>query len=368
MRNNRELLRSIRYEVIPTATIEAKVVESVPKDVTVTVTASPNKGLAPTLDLAERLAGHGYRVVPHLSARLVVDDVHLKEIVARLVHAGVDDVFVPGRRRRPARRPLPQRPRRARRADRARTARSGTSASPATPRATPRSTTTSSCRPCGTSVPTPPTSSATCASTRKVIDAWARRVRRRGVTLPIQLGLAGPVERTKLLAMAGKIGVGESTRFLAQALAVVRAAGGRLLAGAPAREAPRRERRRAARLHVQPGRRDRAVAAAACSTHEQRQLPLQARVADRHDLQRQAQRGGGRRSPAPATTASPAAPATPRGGSGRSSRPAATGTGPGPARRRPCGGTTAPGSRSARRCPARPRTTPVMRATPAKTS
>ncbi len=45
-----------------------------------------------------------------------------------------------------------------------------------------------------------------------------RRVRRRGVDLPIQLGLAGPVERTKLLSMAGKIGVAESARFLGKHL------------------------------------------------------------------------------------------------------------------------------------------------------
>ena len=36
---------------------------------TVTVTASPVKGLEPTVDLAERLAARGYRVVPHLAAR-----------------------------------------------------------------------------------------------------------------------------------------------------------------------------------------------------------------------------------------------------------------------------------------------------------
>jgi methylenetetrahydrofolate reductase (NADPH) len=46
------------------------------------------------------------------------------------------------------------------------------------------------------------------------IATWVKRVRRRGVDLPIQLGLAGPVERTKLLTMATKVGVGESTRFL----------------------------------------------------------------------------------------------------------------------------------------------------------
>jgi methylenetetrahydrofolate reductase (NADPH) len=48
------------------------------------------------------------------------------------------------------------------------------------------------------------------------ISSWLGRLRRRGVTLPVLLGIPGPVERTKLLAMATKIGVGESTRFLAK--------------------------------------------------------------------------------------------------------------------------------------------------------
>ena len=34
--------------------------------------------------------------------------------------------------------------------------------------------------------------------------------------MPLLLGIPGPVDRTKLLAMATKIGVGESTRFLAK--------------------------------------------------------------------------------------------------------------------------------------------------------
>ena len=46
------------------------------------------------------------------------------------------------------------------------------------------------------------------------IAGWVKRVRRRGVALPIQVGIAGPVEATKLLTMATKVGVGESTRFL----------------------------------------------------------------------------------------------------------------------------------------------------------
>jgi methylenetetrahydrofolate reductase (NADPH) len=46
------------------------------------------------------------------------------------------------------------------------------------------------------------------------IKSWVRRMRDRGITMPLLLGVPGPVERAKLLAMATKIGVGESTRFL----------------------------------------------------------------------------------------------------------------------------------------------------------
>ena len=63
---------------------------------TVTVTASPVKGLEPTIALVERLAARGYQVVPHLAARSVTSEAHLTEIVERLRACGVDDVFVPG--------------------------------------------------------------------------------------------------------------------------------------------------------------------------------------------------------------------------------------------------------------------------------
>jgi methylenetetrahydrofolate reductase (NADPH) len=48
-----------------------------------------------------------------------------------------------------------------------------------------------------------------------VLRKWIRRVRARGVTLPLYVGLAGPVERAKLLRMAARAGVAESARFLA---------------------------------------------------------------------------------------------------------------------------------------------------------
>lgn len=213
MRNNHALLSHVRYEVIPTATILDKVVASVPLDVTVTVTASPTKGLGPTLDLAERLAKLGYRVVPHLSARLIVDDVHLKETVDRLVLAGIDDVFVPaGDADPPAGRFHSALDVLAELTELGRPFRHvGVTGYPESHPAIDDDIVVQAMwdkRAHATYIV-----SNLCFDAR-ALTAWVRRVRHRGVLLPIQLGLAGPVERAKLLAMATKIGVGESTRFL----------------------------------------------------------------------------------------------------------------------------------------------------------
>ena len=55
------LLTHARYEVLPTPSIEAKVLESVPTTVQLTVTASPSMGLERTIEMAERLTAHGYQ-------------------------------------------------------------------------------------------------------------------------------------------------------------------------------------------------------------------------------------------------------------------------------------------------------------------
>lgn len=208
-----ELLRTVRYEVIPTKTVEDKILSAVPRDVTVTVTASPTKGIEPTLELAERLAGHGYRVVPHLTARLVVDEIHLKEIVDRLVVAGVEEIFAPaGDADPPAGKyhgalPLLT--------DLSALGRPfehvGITGYPESHPAIDDDIVVQAMwdkRAHATYIV-----SNMCFDP-KAVAAWVHRVRRRGITLPIKLGLAGPVERAKLLGMATKIGVGESARFL----------------------------------------------------------------------------------------------------------------------------------------------------------
>lgn len=88
------LIGRARFEVIPLDGIEEQVLEHVPRDVTLTVAASPTKGLEPTFDLVERLVAHGYTAVPHLSARLVRDRAHLAELLDRSRALGLEDVFV----------------------------------------------------------------------------------------------------------------------------------------------------------------------------------------------------------------------------------------------------------------------------------
>ncbi|MEU9434992.1 5,10-methylenetetrahydrofolate reductase [Streptomyces sp. NPDC048252] len=209
----RTLLESVRYEVLPAKATEDKVLAHVPREVVVTVTASPVKGLEPTLDLATRLAAHGYRVVPHVPARLLRDEVHLKEVADRLREVGVDDVFVPAgdadppagtydgallvlRRLSELGRPF---------------ARVGIAGYPESHPFIHDDITVQAMwdkRRHATYLV-----SNLCFDPR-VLGDWLVRIRRRDITLPVHLGVAGPVQRAKLLSMAAKIGVGESTRFL----------------------------------------------------------------------------------------------------------------------------------------------------------
>ncbi len=209
----RALLSSVRYEVLPAKATEDKVLAHVPRDVVVTVTASPVKGLEPTLELAGRLAGHGYRVVPHVPARLLRDDVHLKEVTGRLREAGVDDVFVPAGDSDPPAGvydgALPVLLRLGELGSPF--ARVGVTGYPESHPLIHDDVTVQAMwdkREHATYIV-----SNLCFDPR-VLGEWLVRIRRRGVAMPVHVGVAGPVQRAKLLAMATKIGVGESTRFL----------------------------------------------------------------------------------------------------------------------------------------------------------
>ena len=208
------LLRAPRYEVFPAASIEQAVLDWVPRELTVTVTSSPARGLEPTLALATALAGHGYTAVPHVTARLVRDDAHLADIVARLTAAGISDIFVPaGDADPPAGRFHSALELLEQLAEMGRPfARVGITGYPESHPKIGDDITVQSMwdkrRHAAYLVSNICFDPAT-------LRRWITRVRARGVTLPLLVGLAGPVDRARLLKMASVAGVSESARFLA---------------------------------------------------------------------------------------------------------------------------------------------------------
>ena len=208
------LLRAPRYEVFPAAGTEQAVLDWVPRELTVTVTASPARGLEPTLALATALAGHGYPVVPHVTARLIRDDAHLADIVARLTAAGISDIFVPaGDADPPAGRFTSALDLLERLTEMGRPfARVGITGYPESHPKIGDDITIQSMW--------DKRRHATYLVSNLCFDPatlrqWIMRVRARGVTLPLLVGLAGPVDRARLVRMAAKAGVSESARFLA---------------------------------------------------------------------------------------------------------------------------------------------------------
>jgi methylenetetrahydrofolate reductase (NADPH) len=221
MRNKRqvsfvgELLGAARYEVLPTGSVEDRLLEHVPTDRTITVTASPAKGIEATLALTERLTVRGYHTVPHLAARMIAGRGQLAEICDRMRSAGVRTVFVPGGDQDPPAgdyhsaldlledltalgRPFPE---------------VGITGYPESHPTISDDLTVQAMwdkRRHATHIVS------NLSFDPSTITLWVQRMRGRGITLPVLLGIPGPVERTKLLAMATKIGVGDSTRFLAK--------------------------------------------------------------------------------------------------------------------------------------------------------
>lgn len=201
------------YEVLPFTGTEENVVAHVPTSVRLTVTASPPRGIEATIALAERLAIAGYEVSPHLSAKMIRDEVQLREFVQRLTEAGIDTVFVIG----------------------------GDAEEPAGAYADALSLLKSldsighGFREIGIAgypeghhvIPigaldralAEKAALATYIATQICFDAsatiaWARKIKTNGIELPIRVGMPGAVSRQRLLRISMMSGVGESLRFL----------------------------------------------------------------------------------------------------------------------------------------------------------
>ncbi|WP_238348531.1 methylenetetrahydrofolate reductase [Ornithinimicrobium pratense] len=207
----KSLLLEARLEVLPSGGIVDRVHEHVAPGRTVTVTASPTKGLDATLEVTERLAQR-YRVVPHLAARMV-PRAGLPDLVSRLQEAGVTEVFVPGGDASGTvetfdsaldlllaldelGRPFEQ---------------VGITGYPESHPGIEDHVLVQSMwdkREHATAIVSNMTFD------HAMVGRWLESVRDRGVTLPVHIGVPGPVDPGKLLRMATTIGVGDSMRFL----------------------------------------------------------------------------------------------------------------------------------------------------------
>ncbi|MDO5661581.1 MAG: 5,10-methylenetetrahydrofolate reductase [Brachybacterium sp.] len=209
------LLEGARYEVLPTANIVGKVAGAIPSGRTVTVTASPDKGLEATLATSEQLAGEGYRVVPHLAARMVSGPTELEEITGRLDVAGIRDLFVPAGDADPAAGPYSD------------------SLSllqelegmdhPFTrvgiagyPESHPQIPDEQIERALVDKLPYATEIVSNMCLDPALVVRWIGGLSRRDVQLPVLVGMPGPIAGHKLLAIARRIGVTGSAKFLAK--------------------------------------------------------------------------------------------------------------------------------------------------------
>lgn len=207
-----ELVRHAAIEVIPLKSVDAKLA-LIPADTTVTVTCSSKLGLDRTMDVSALAAAAGHHVVPHLAARQIPDAATLQGYLHRLESLGITDLYVVG----------------------------GDAAEAVGPYASTAELVEAladlehhltnvgvACYPEGHPMISDETLltallrvqphvdymvSQVCFDHAAITD-WLHRVRGEGVSLPLHLGLAAPLQIRKLVELSLRIGVGASLRFL----------------------------------------------------------------------------------------------------------------------------------------------------------
>jgi methylenetetrahydrofolate reductase (NADPH) len=207
-----ELVTAANIEVIPLRGADEKAM-AIPVASTITITCSPKFGLDRTLEHVIRARESGRRVVPHLAARMVEDEAQLQRFLEILSAVGVDDLYVIG----------------------------GDGADPVGKFSEAFQILEAiqgldhdllrigvGCYPEGH--PNIPEDALIDALRRKqpyadymvsqlcfdaaAFTCWLRTTREAGITLPVRIGVAAPVQTRKLIELSLKIGVGSSVKFL----------------------------------------------------------------------------------------------------------------------------------------------------------
>ena len=212
------LLRAPTFELVPLKNALDQAT-FLPDGATVSVTASPAKGIEATIALCQELQARGYRAVPHLSARMIRDRGHLRDLIAWLEGAGVDRAFVVGG---DAKEPGDYPDGLSLLRDMAEIGH-------------PLAEIGIPCYPQGHAfIPDGPLLEALHAkaafasymTTQLCFDpgaiaTWIAQRRSEGLTLPVHVGVPGVAEPHKLLAISARIGVADTHRFLTKNLRFV---------------------------------------------------------------------------------------------------------------------------------------------------
>ena len=211
------VIEASSFEVITLRSLDAAV-EALPCGSRVSVTASPAKGLAATQEITEQLIAAGHAAIPHISARLVRDRTHTRALAAWLRSTQTEEIFlVGGDVAEPGRYPdalsflgdlLEAGPG---------LRRVGVTAypdgHPLIDPATLDSALTAKQAMLAEAGLAGYSSTQLCLDPGR-IAGWLRRQRRQGMDLPVHLGIAGVVDRAKLLSIGLRLGIGQSLRYL----------------------------------------------------------------------------------------------------------------------------------------------------------
>lgn len=205
------VVRNIKFELIPLKHAQEQAA-LLPPTSTVTVTASPTKGMDVTLELAEWVAAQGHDVIPHFSARLMRDRAQLRDLVARARAAGMRKVFVVGGDGEPSGefkdgldllRALEEMGHHFEEVG-----------VPSYPEGHVQIADDVLMRVLKEKNKYANATATQMSFNPAAVAEWIGRIRQEGVTLPIYLGVAGVVELTKLMTIAARIGVADSARYL----------------------------------------------------------------------------------------------------------------------------------------------------------
>jgi methylenetetrahydrofolate reductase (NADPH) len=210
----RSLIGDAGIEVIPLRSADEKL-KAIPEGTTVTVTTSGKLGLDRTLEFAGQAARAGYDVVPHLAARQLAGEEELRGFLGRLGELGISQLYLIGGDATPPAGPYDsslQVLEAMQHIDHG-LSRIGVACYP---EGHPKISDAALAEALRAKQPYAAYMVSQLCFNPEVLVSWLRRVRGEGITLPLHLGLAAPMQVTKLLRLGPQIGVGASVRYLAK--------------------------------------------------------------------------------------------------------------------------------------------------------